>query len=107
MRITVSARHCTIASALRDRARTVVQRLDQLTPFAQAARVVFDTESVRQTAEVRLRLSGGLMLVARAEAVDHRTALDRAEAKLRRQLERPVAKPRRAQAAGRARTRRS
>ncbi len=93
MKVTVSARHCTITDTLRERARTVMQRLDQLTPFAQEGRVVFDNESLQQTAELRLRLSGGKVMIARAEAADHRTALDRAEAKLRRQLERPAAKP--------------
>jgi ribosome-associated translation inhibitor RaiA len=73
----------------------VMERLDQLTPFAQEAWVVFDTATGRQTAELRLHLSGGQLLVAGSEADDHRTALDRAEAKLRRQLEKPVAKPRR------------
>jgi ribosome-associated translation inhibitor RaiA len=36
------------------------------------------------------------VLVARAEAEEHRTALDRAEDKLRKQLEKASARPRRA-----------
>jgi ribosome-associated translation inhibitor RaiA len=35
------------------------------------------------------------VLVAKGEGADHRTALDRAEEKLRRQLERASARPRR------------
>jgi ribosome-associated translation inhibitor RaiA len=37
----------------------------------------------------------GEVLVAKGEAEDHRTALDRAEEKLRRQVERATAHPRR------------
>jgi ribosomal subunit interface protein len=95
MRVTISARHCVIDDPLRQRARAVVDRLDQLTPFGQTATVVFDAVPLRHTVEIRFHLSGGRVLVARGEGEDHRTALDRAEAKLRRQLERPAAKPRR------------
>ena len=93
MRVTISARHCTITDSLRERATGILDRLSQLTPFAQEGTVVFDSEPLRQTAEVRLRLSGGQVLVAAGQGDDHRTALDRAEDRLRRQLERPTAKP--------------
>lgn len=93
MHVTISARHCEIDDSLRARAEAVLQRFDQMTPFAQTATVVFDAESTRQTVEIRLHLSGGQMLVAHGEGADHKTALDRAEEKLRHQLERPTAKP--------------
>jgi ribosomal subunit interface protein len=93
MLVHIVARHCEITDRLEDRARTVLSRLGQLTPFAQEATVVFGMESQRCTVEIRLRLSGGRLLVGAADAVDHRTALDRAGAKVRRQLERPAAKP--------------
>lgn len=93
MRVTISARHCDPAPELRARIRTVMDRLAQLTPFAQGATVVLDTSAGRATVEVRFRLSGGTVLVADSEADDHRTALDRSERKIRRQLERPAAKP--------------
>lgn len=92
MHATVTARHCEIDDALRERAETIIQRLDQLTPFSQSATVVFDAEPLRQTVEIRFHLAGGQVLKATAEGDDHRTALDRAEAKLRRQLEHPSAK---------------
>lgn len=95
MRVTISARHCEIDESLRERAEAVLSRLDQMTPFAQEATVVFDAEALRQSVEIRFRLSGGQVLVATGDGEDHRTALDRAEARLRRQLERPAAKPRR------------
>ena len=95
MDVTVSARHCTITDELRERATQVVERLAQRTPFAQDATVVFDAETLRQTAEIRIRLTGGEVLVATGAGDDHRTALDQAERRLRRQLSRPGAKPRR------------
>jgi ribosome-associated translation inhibitor RaiA len=70
-----------------------MDRLTQLTPFAQHGTVVFDSEPLRQSVEIRFRLSGGQVLVAMAEADDHRTALDRAEQRMRRQLAKPAARP--------------
>jgi ribosome-associated translation inhibitor RaiA len=60
--------------------------------------VVFDTEGIRQMVELRLHVGAGDILVASAEGPDHRTALDRAEDKLRRQVERASERPRRARA---------
>jgi ribosomal subunit interface protein len=95
MRTTVSARHCTITEDLRERAERIVSRLAGRTPFGQEATVVFDAESLAHTVEIRFRLSGGEVLVAAGEGTDHRSALDQAERRLRRQLSRPGAKPRR------------
>lgn len=95
MRTTVSARHCTITDDLRERAKRIVARLAERTPFGQEATVVFDAESLAHTVEIRFRLSGGDVLVATGGGADHRTALDQAERRLRRQLSRPGAKPRR------------
>lgn len=94
MLITVTTRHCDIADPLRQRATLVLDRLAALSDRATEATVVFDVEAGRQTAELRLQAAGGQVLVATADGPDHRTALDRAEAKLRRQLVRRVAKPR-------------
>jgi len=94
MQITVTTRHCDIADALRDRSDLVMTRLAALSDGAQDATVVFGVEAGRQTAELRLTTRGGPVLVATADGPDHRTALDRAEAKLRRQLLRTTAKPR-------------
>jgi ribosome-associated translation inhibitor RaiA len=60
--------------------------------------VVFDTVGLEQTAELRLHMAEGAILVARGEGADHRTALDRAEEKLRRQVERASERPRRTRA---------
>jgi ribosomal subunit interface protein len=98
MQTTITARHCEISDALRERARTVVERLGNLAPRPMEMVVVFDIEGTEQTVELRLHIARGEILVATAQAPDHRTALDRAEEKLRRQLERASDRPRRARA---------
>ncbi|MBA3445692.1 MAG: ribosome-associated translation inhibitor RaiA [Gemmatimonadales bacterium] len=96
MQTTVTARHCEISDLLRARAVSVVERLGNLASQAMEMTVVFDTEGQQQTVELRLHLSGGEILIAKGEGVDHRSALDRAEEKLRRQVERASERPRRA-----------
>jgi|SRR5918996_831152 ribosomal subunit interface protein len=95
MQTTITARHTEISEALRERALTVVERLGNIASRLIEATVVFDTEGLQQTAELRLHVPRGEVLVAKAEADDHRTALDRAEDKLRKQLEKASARPRR------------
>jgi ribosomal subunit interface protein len=94
MLTTITARHTEISEALRERALAVLERLGSIAPRPIEGTVVFDTEGLLQTAELRLHVSRGEVLVATGEAEDHRTALDRAEDKLRRQLERATARPR-------------
>jgi ribosomal subunit interface protein len=95
MQTTVTARHCDISDALKERGRTVVERLGGIASRPIESALVFDVEGVTQTAELRLHLASGELLVSKGEASDHRTALDRAEEKLRRQLEKRSARPRR------------
>jgi putative sigma-54 modulation protein len=95
MQTTITARHCEISDALRERALTVVERLGNIATRPLEATVVFDVEGQQQTAEVRIHLSRGEVLVAKGEAEEHRTALDRAEDKVRKQLEKASARPRR------------
>ncbi len=95
MQTTITARHCEISDALRERAHTVVERLGSIATRPMESAVVFDMEGTVQTAELRLHVARGEVLVAHGEAADHRSALDRAEEKLRRQLERATTRPRR------------
>jgi ribosomal subunit interface protein len=95
MQSTITARHCEVSDGLRDRALTVVERLGSLASRGMEVTVVFDTEGVQQTVELRLHVAGGEILVATGEGADHRTALDRAEEKLRRQVEKVSDRPRR------------
>ena len=99
MRPTITARHCEISDALRERAVSVVERLGSAASRPMESTVVFDTDGTAPTVEIRLHVAGGDILVARGEGVDHRTALDRAEEKLKRQVERASARPRRARPA--------
>jgi ribosome-associated translation inhibitor RaiA len=77
----------------------VVQRLGNLASRSMESAVVFDSDGLQQTVEIRLHVPRGEVLVARGEGSDHRTALDRAEERLKRQLERVADRPRRARSA--------
>jgi ribosomal subunit interface protein len=99
MQPTITARHCEISDALRERAADVVERLGNLASRAMESAVVFDMEGTEHTVEIRLHLARGETLVARGEGADHRTALDRAEEKLKRQIERASDRPHRARSA--------
>lgn len=96
MQTTITARHAEISDTLRDRAITVVERLGTVASRPMEMTVVFDTDGLSQTVELRLHLARGEILVAKGDATDHRTALDRAEEKLRRQVERASDRPHRA-----------
>jgi len=88
MKQTITARHCDVPEAARERASLVMDRLGRLSRRALEGTVVFDESSQLATVELRLHVRGGRVLVGLAEGKDHRTALDRAEAKVRRQLDR-------------------
>jgi len=88
MQTTITARHCEVSEPLRERAITVMERLGNLASRPMEMTVVFDASGIQQTVELRLHVARGEILVATGEGADHRTALDRAEEKLRRQVER-------------------
>lgn len=99
MRTTITARHCEISDSLRERAITVVERLGNLASRPMEMTVVFDADGLKQTVELRLHVARGEILVAKGDGTDHRSALDRAEDKLRKQVERASRRPRRARSA--------
>jgi ribosomal subunit interface protein len=88
MQTTITTRHCEVSEPLRERAITVMERLGNLASRPMKMTVVFDADGIQQTVELRLHVARGEILVAKGEGADHRTALDRAEDKLRRQVER-------------------
>ncbi len=96
MEIMVTARHGAVPDELRTRAEQVVTRLARLAHRPTAANVTFDLNHHRAMAELRLTAARGVLFVATGEAADHRTALDRVAAKLRRQLDKAETNPRRA-----------
>jgi ribosomal subunit interface protein len=87
MRITITARHCDIPDALRARARAQLERLARIATRPHDGNVVFVADNGRPMVEVRLHTVRGAVLVGRARAADHRSALDQAAAKVRRQLD--------------------
>jgi ribosomal subunit interface protein len=89
MNATITARHCEVSDELRARAATVLTRLGGLTKGATEGAVVFDVAPGKGTAEIRLT-GGGESYLATGEEKDHRTALDRAEDKIRRQLKKSL-----------------
>jgi ribosome-associated translation inhibitor RaiA len=95
MQTTITARHCEIPDTLRERALRVTERLSSLASRPVDAAVTFEADGVGRIVELRLHDSRGELFVATGEGPDHRTALDRAEEKLRRQLEKANGRPRR------------
>lgn len=85
MQMQITARHCEVSDQLRSRAEGVLQRLAALVSRPVEGLVVFDMAPAAATAEIRLQGSRGRDFIATGEGRDHRTALDRAEEKLRRQ----------------------
>ncbi|MEE8361872.1 MAG: HPF/RaiA family ribosome-associated protein [Gemmatimonadales bacterium] len=95
METTITARHFEISDGLRQRADTIMARLENAAPRPVSNHIVFDVQGSTPSAEIRLHLSQGEVMVATGEGPDHRTALDRAEAKLISQLRKAVERPRR------------
>lgn len=89
MPVTVTARHCDLPELLRERAQEIASRLELRAGRPSDIEVVFDVEAGIPTAELRFRATGEELLVAAGRGDDHRSALDQAEARLRRQLEKP------------------
>jgi ribosomal subunit interface protein len=96
MKNTISVRHCEIPEELRDRADGVLTRVARHSVHALEGTAVFDQGPLHATVELRLHVRRGRVLVGIGEAPDHRTALDRAEEKLRRQLDRSSTEARQA-----------
>ncbi len=88
MQTMITARHCEISDELRTRTEAVLERLAGVAQRPLEGHAVFDVEGDGQTVELRFHLAHGEVLVAGGQAVDHRTALDAAEAKMRKQLTR-------------------
>ena len=92
MRVTITARHTDVSGDLRRRARELVERLARVAPRPEDAQVIFGDDHDVAIVELRLHVARGDVLVGRAEAADHRSALDRAAARVRRQLDKSPAK---------------
>lgn len=102
MRITITARHCEIPDELRLRARELLERLRRVATRPHDGQVIFRKDHGSPAVEVRLHTARGAIHVGTADGTDHRSALDRAAAKVRRQLGKAAPTQRRAAAARRA-----
>jgi ribosome-associated translation inhibitor RaiA len=97
MRITITAtRHCDIPPGLRARARLVLERAAKRAGRPLDGQAVFGAAHGTATVELRLHAARRRVQVARADATDHRTALDRAGRRLRHQLDKAAPVRRRA-----------
>lgn len=96
MQITVTARHCELNDLLQQRARDVLSRIAGTAPRPVDAAAIFDMDGPSCVVELKLHISHGEVFVAHGEGADHRTALDRAEERLRRQVESATGRTRRA-----------
>ncbi|MEP7327392.1 MAG: HPF/RaiA family ribosome-associated protein [Gemmatimonadota bacterium] len=94
MRTTITTRHCEISEELKGRTEAIVERLGHLAQRAVECTVLFESDHKAAMVEVRLHAARGKMFVAHGEGPDHRSALDRAEEKLRNQLDKAAVRPR-------------
>lgn len=94
MRITITARHCEVTEHLRERARELVSRLEKIAPRLDTARVTFSEDHGEAEVELQMRGVRGQAHLARGAGGDHRTALDRAVERMRRQVRRGPARRR-------------
>jgi len=91
METRITARHCEVSEALQDRARAVAMRFDKQSPHALNTTFIFDVSPASHSVEIVLHARGRKTLKGRGAGPDHRTALDRAEEKLRHQLAKATA----------------
>ena len=98
MRITVTARHVDVDEALRAHAVELVTRVAKFARRPHHAQVVFLADHDESGVELELHVPRGRVHVAKAFGPDHRSALDVAIDRLKRQLidEKTSPRPRRA-----------
>ncbi|MBI1967480.1 MAG: HPF/RaiA family ribosome-associated protein [Gemmatimonadetes bacterium] len=95
MRVTITARHCEVSDELRARARELMQRLGKVAGRPHDGQVTFEEDHGEASVELRLHTARGVVHVGSALGPDHRTALDRAAARVRRQLDKSAPSRRR------------
>src|SRR4051812_21412873 len=86
MRITITARHTEIDDDLRAQTRALVEKVVKLARRPQHAQVIFTEDHGEAEVEITVHVPRGHVLVAKSQAGDHRSALDAAIARVKRQL---------------------
>src|SRR2546427_11944356 len=86
MRITITARHTEIDDDLRAHTRELVEKVVKLARRPHHAKVVFTEDHGEAAVEIAVHVPRGRIHVAKSQAADHRSALDAAIARVKRQL---------------------
>jgi ribosomal subunit interface protein len=86
MRITITARHTEIDDDLRARARELVEKVTKLVRRPHHAQVIFTEDHDQAGVEIEVHAPRGRVHIAKALEGDHRSALDAAIARVKRQL---------------------
>jgi ribosomal subunit interface protein len=87
MRSTITARHTEITPELRERVHRLLPRLAKHARRPTAVEVIFDDDHGQKVVEMHLFAPRKAAAIARGEADDFVTALDRASEKLKHQLD--------------------
>jgi ribosomal subunit interface protein len=97
MRITITARHTEVDDDLRALTRELVEKVVKLVRRPHHAQVTFSEEHDEMGVEIEVHVPRGRVYVAKSHAADHRSALDAAIARMKRQLldEKETRRPRR------------
>ena len=88
MRVQITERHCRVPRDVTERAEVRVASLAKYSPRASHAEVVFTEENVDRIVEVVMHIDGGEPVVARADDLEFRAALDKVVDRLARRLRR-------------------
>lgn len=97
MRITMTARHTEIDDDLRAHTRELVAKVAKLARRPHHAQVTFTEDHGEAAVEIEVHVPRGRIHVAKSQAPDHRSALDEAIARVKRQIldEKETPRPRR------------
>lgn len=95
MRIAITARHVDIDDTLRAQTQELIEKVAKLARRATRAQVVFGEDHGESVVEIELHAPRARIYVAKSVASDHRSALDEAIARLKRQLSDEKEPPRR------------
>jgi ribosomal subunit interface protein len=86
MRITITARHTEIDDDLRAHTKDLVEKVAKLARRPHHAQVIFTEDHGEAGVEIEVHVPRGRIHVAKAQGADHRSALDAAIARIKRQL---------------------
>src|SRR5258705_11700441 len=86
MRITITARHTEIDNDLRAHTKDLVEKVAKLARRPHHAQVIFTQDHGEAAVEIAVHVPPGRIHAAKSQAADHRSALDAAIARIKRQL---------------------